>query len=295
MNKSIFYEVNPNSWEDAKRIGRHLSHPNYQFTFRGQASNEWGLKTSIERATEKYQNDFDGTLYFENQIIERFKSRAHQYIQSPPNDQDSIEWLSIIQHYGGPTRLLDFSESFYIAAFFAIDAALEDSCVWAINEVILGNSSYYKTGLELRFELNKLIEYAQRYISLDSEGKNLVLSIAPSRLNERLAVQKGKFLFPCNIAKSFESNLCSTFDFPFNTLESKNATLVNPEKIEDIFSDFNVWPSVIKIKLSKKWYREAIRDLYAMNIDSASLFPGLEGFAKSLSFITRRDDLENLL
>jgi hypothetical protein len=292
MDNSMFYEISPNSWEDAKKIGKLLGFPNFQFVFRGQASNEWGLKTSIERATEKYLNDFDWTMYFENQIIERFKSRAHQYIQSPPKDQDSIEWLSIIQHYGGPTRLLDFTESFYIASFFAIDSALEDSCVWAINEITLGNSSWLKTGIELRHDLNKLIEYAQGYISFDSDGKDLVLSIAPSRLNERLAIQKGKFLFPCNISKSFESNLCSTFDFPFDTLESKNATLITSENLEGIVNDLNVWPSIVKINLSKEWHREAIRDLYAMNIDSASLFPGLEGFARSLNFITQRDDYE---
>jgi len=295
MDNSMFYEVSPNSWEDAKRIGKRLSHHSLRFIFRGHADSKWGLKTSIERATEKYLNDFSWIWYFENQIIERFKSRAHQYIQSPPSDQDVIEWLSVIQHYGGPTRLLDFSESFYIAAFFAIDAALEDSCVWAINEVAIENSALLKIGLGVQHEANKKVEYAQNYVLSSSKQDDLVLSITPSRLNERLAVQKGRFLFPCNIAKGFEENLCSTFNFPFVTLKSENATPMKSEKLEEIVTNPNTWPSVVKINLSKGCYREAIRDLYTMNIDSASLFPGLEGFAKSLNFIMRKSNYEDIV
>jgi hypothetical protein len=33
-----------------------------------------------------------------------------------------------------------------------------------------------------------------------------------------------------------------------------------------------------------------IRDLYSMNIDSASLFPGFDGFARSLRYIVRSDE-----
>ena len=162
MTKSTFYEVTPESWEDAKRIGKQLSHPSLSFVFRGQASKNWGLKTSLERTLEKYVEDFTWAWSFEKEIIQKFKSRAHQYIQSPPQNKDFIEWLSIIQHYGGPTRLLDFSESFYISAFFAIDSATEDSSVWAINETIIRNSVNEKTGFE--YEGHPCLLYTSRCV-----------------------------------------------------------------------------------------------------------------------------------
>lgn len=116
--KSLFYEIKPNSWEEIKQIGVCLKQHSLKFCFRGHNNQSWRLKTSIERAIEKNKSNFSGMWMYENQIIEKFKTRAHQFIQSPPGNQDIVEWLSIIQHYGGPTRLLDFTESFYIASFF---------------------------------------------------------------------------------------------------------------------------------------------------------------------------------
>jgi hypothetical protein len=41
---------------------------------------------------------------------------------------------------------------------------------------------------------------------------------------------------------------------------------------------------VVKIVLPGAVHRDALRDLRAMNVTAATLFPGLEGFARSLAF-----------
>jgi len=38
-----------------------------------------------------------------------------------------------MQHHGAPTRLIDFTWSPYVAAFFALERTLADGVVWAIN------------------------------------------------------------------------------------------------------------------------------------------------------------------
>jgi len=48
-----------------------------------------------------------------------------------------VEWLALMRHYGAPTRLMDWTWSFYVAVFFAmhdIPPESEDNCaVWALN------------------------------------------------------------------------------------------------------------------------------------------------------------------
>ena len=48
-----------------------------------------------------------------------------------------IHWglsVSTMQHHGAPTRLLDFTYSVYVAAYFALENADSDGCaVWAVN------------------------------------------------------------------------------------------------------------------------------------------------------------------
>ena len=62
-----------------------------------------------------------------------FQRRAHHYLNDVPPLGECIEWLALIQHYSGPTRLLDFTHSPYVAAFFAMEKAEHDAVVWAID------------------------------------------------------------------------------------------------------------------------------------------------------------------
>lgn len=90
-----------------------LSLNNSDFRFRGQASFEWTLIPSIYRFNDfqRYQ-----TVQFETNILQA----------KPPNPNPpltytkfELEWLMICQHYGVPTRLIDWTADILIALYFA--------------------------------------------------------------------------------------------------------------------------------------------------------------------------------
>ena len=314
-----FIEVTPKNWKEAKLLGDLIKKYNM---FRGQADSKWPLETTLLRAVANNPDSSLSIIEQELYVLKIFKARAHQYIQSPPKDNEHIEWLSLIQDHGGPTRLLDFTESFYIASFFALESIKDEGSVWAIHQwklfaSLISNSEGGKLLTEKRLKsgktylgnLEELIRFAETFIDKDNKHANLIIKVVPPRLNERLAVQRGIFLFPCNVNESFEFNLCKTFELPFDNLDSVNATKLNCQEFLKIYNQLDhtdlleVVP-VIKINLTKKLRDEALSDLFNMNIDHASLFPGLDGFAKSLnlhlgnlrnieSFVVRYQDDED--
>ena len=131
--KNMFYRITVDSWNDVLLLFDQITHKSSDWAFRGQSDERWNLSTKFERESNKYQCD---PYWFKNRekiILEDFQRKAHHYVQNLPDSEKSIEWLSLLQHYGGPTRLLDFTYSYYVAAFFAVETSNINSAIWAVN------------------------------------------------------------------------------------------------------------------------------------------------------------------
>jgi hypothetical protein len=203
----------------------------------------------------------------EKELLREFKRAYQQYSSHVPSDSCTLEWLSLMRHHGAPTRLLDFSYSIYVAAYFALEDAENDCTVWAVNLpwafektlcLLKAAGKNYRI-LEAQ-RLEGLEENAEAEIArtfMDPPFVPSATPLNPFRLNERLRLQKGIFLIPGDITIPFEENLRA---LPGHDDERHMVRIVIPRALQ----------------------AEAIEHLYDMNITRTSLFPGLDGYSRAL-------------
>ncbi len=273
-----FLCLEPRDWPSALRLGASLR----GWIFRGHARRDTPLETTLLRARRESPGPFQAE--WEERLLRRFQSRAHHYVSDLPKRGDRLEWLALIQHYGGPTRLLDFSHSFYLAAFFAVEKARADeaAAVWAVNYDMLSERIAREFDLpwpprnrdRMNRELNKL---ANAFLAGEREPEPFVINVAPERMNERLSIQQGLFLVPCDLGVPFEENLAAVFGLPPDFLRRGHLIEWGGDALPPD-------AAIVRIELSAGLHTDALRDLHAMNVTSASLFPGLDGFARSLYY-----------
>jgi hypothetical protein len=214
MNPKNFNDDNRiERWEDALKLYDSFAQSGRQWIFRGLPDAGYELETTLERARERFAKDWKDLRVMEKRMIRQFKRQAHLYLENPPKDDDTIEWLALMQHFGAPTRLLDWTYSFFVALFFAVEKAeKEKECAvgaidmkWVIDTVESLKEDDFKI---LRDEDPNLKSGYFFDLIFDKRPPiPLVYSLNPERLNERLIVQQGLFLAPADISKPFEDNL----------------------------------------------------------------------------------------
>src|SRR5712692_5755291 len=88
---------------------------------------DWSLETSIERAFKDWNLPLRDAARTELLLLRDFK-RAYRLSadNQPPQTDDTLGWLALMQHHGAPTRLLDWTYSPFVAAYFAMEALLSN-------------------------------------------------------------------------------------------------------------------------------------------------------------------------
>jgi hypothetical protein len=271
-----FEQITFDSWKDLRNY-LFKDRENYGFNcvYRGHANAEWRLQPTLERMmpTAKCFRGEDWDAQQELHSIELFKRACHHYLsqeylpKATTENQEYLsdrEWLAIMQHSGSATRLLDVTNSPFVAAFFALsDIQLERAvaCIWAFNWAMIETENPSKLGIKsIHVE-----EWKQRYKALpyrDCEAKEVIAIFEPERPTPRPFFQKGAFLYALDNDYSFEQTLAKYA----NTQGSVRKLCLLP--------------------LTNKMIKDALLDFREMTISYATLFPGLDGFAKDIALAT---------
>jgi FRG domain len=234
------------SWNES--LGRFRS----RFAFRGLSDSSYRLETTLIRLGGEYAG-------LERHLLRNFKKYAHKRVV----ERDSLwHWLSVAQHYGLPTRVLDWTYSPLIAMHFAtanIDKFNVDGVIWTVN--------YVKAHELLPRKLKERIE---------QEGANVLtvelLNEEIDSLAELDALAKDKisiFFEPPAIDDRIVNQyaFCSVMSDPCMVLD-------------DWLEQHSGLARRIIIPAELKW---EVRDkLDQANINERVLFPGLDGMSRWL-------------
>jgi hypothetical protein len=224
------------------------------WAFRGQQDAGWALLSSLSRYLEAFIPDQSTWRTREERAIRIFRRKAHNYIGDASVLNDDLRCLALMQHHGAPTRLLDFTKSPFVAAFFALETAVTDAAVFALNTPVLWTATPAKNPALTRETIDPRGKGNFETYFLKNTNQ-IIWTGEPTEMDRRLVAQSGTVVVPGVLDKPLDEILD---EYPFTDALIK------------------------KIVLPRQIREEAMKALYRMNITNATLFPDLDGLAKSI-------------
>ncbi|MBV9081690.1 MAG: FRG domain-containing protein [Acidobacteriaceae bacterium] len=246
-----------------EELTKHLNGLGNHYIYRGQANAAWTLTSTLERLLGGSWSR-DGAHRFEQYSLGQFKSKLHLYNRDNHSPRTTLAWLSAMQHYGVPTRLLDFTESPYVALYFALESysnhSTDDFAVYALDyRKLMDRSTKYLESQDATFSETSVSLYEKRDELFEKIVSRFNYQIAwvtePIEMNARLDRQAGSFLLSANHNLRIEQVL----ELPI---------------YEGV--------SVCKYRIANALYTGLFSLLKKMNITSKSLYGDLDGLGRSI-------------
>lgn len=235
------------------------------YVFRGQADASWSLASSLERLLEHVwsNEDFDIKKY-EDYTFRRFVGKYRLYSKDAISPASKLETLSLMQHHGVPTRLLDFTESPYLALYFAMESYNpfkgNDFALYAIDCTALmkhsllmlreSDGSFKHDLASLEDDKDAVFDDVVERTTLD-----LLWITEPKMMNRRLDLQSGTFITSINTRVKIED------------------AIMNPKY---------AGVEMTKYRMPSQMYEHVYALLRQANVTSKSIYGDLDGLGRSI-------------
>jgi hypothetical protein len=232
------------------------------FVFRGQADVNWRLTPALIRLLPDVVSS-TLAVAVEGRALREFQAQAHLHydvstLPSYASGPDLLDWWALMQHHGAPTRLLDWTHSPYVAAYFAAEQQPRtDGVIYVVHAASAEAASIRSFGLGSQIDDAQLI---------DPESDPELVFAIPPRLTTRMVTQQGLFSVSVGILGKHDELIC-------RSCSGAGAALG--------VTSMRRWIIPASLK------REFLRQLRIANIAAHSLFPGLDGLGRSVAETVR--------
>lgn len=241
---------------------------NPSYLFRGQPNFAWAITPTLHRAATDDMRlplpEARSLLIVEQSLSDRFIAAAsnHLHPATVESNKSMVDWWTVMRHHGVPTRVIDWTQSIFVAAYFACSGgSKDDGAIYALHAGSVQNRMRELYGDTAKFPASASVD--GEFTRPDS-SPIVHLAKRKNALLDRMLAQQGHFMINRNVRAELEDVLegCIPFKRP----------------ADEVLCKYRV-PAALK--------PTAMRRLRAMNVTGASLFPGLDGIGRQLDELTR--------
>jgi FRG domain-containing protein len=231
------------------------------FLFRGHARSDWKLVPSLVRQVNSCGLSAVEALAVERAARLEFLRQAHLHLPVAllGERDDAMSWWLTMQHYNAPTRLLDWTRSLFVAAYFAVEREEEsDGAIWILHAPRMVHETRQRFGLELPAEPEAIDS-----LFMDPAAKPALLHVTATAQTDRMIAQQIGFTVSPWI------------------LADHGAVL------DDLFASSA--DQFLKAIIPRRSKPAILRQLRQVNITANTLFPGIDGLGRSVAELVRLD------
>lgn len=247
--------------------------------FRGQDNYCYGLRPRIGRSQTFVGKEVEFSISSERNLLHRFRRRAYRELRGVG------DWgaLFLAQHYGLPTRLLDWTSNALVALYFAASfETKEEPCDAAVWGLVLRSKRHDVDFLHEEREESDELYFTNEKELTDSRIRQGLLknkgTLSFSELQAPLRLKGVRMVYPFDVTSRIVTQ-AGAFTIQQNPWEDLEKYDPRKKSIDKQHIDIE---RIMRWKVPGRARLKIINELERSNIDYRTLFPDLGGIARGL-------------